>query len=180
MKMQAAKKPTTFISHSLIFLISFTAQWLHRKAAAHKQHNHHWQCVSRSPARSKHSCQNTTSNDERQGDSAPVTELSMLPHFRPDINKACTLSQKVSFCQLHIHLSKKTCIHTWFCWRRFWIASVKCLGCLVTESVMENLTAAEEILRFSYGGEDDSLYIFIKGRSVRVDKAQSDYMHFEK
>lgn len=161
-----------FISHSLIFFISFAAQRLHWKAAAHKQHNHHWRCVSRSRALSKHSCQNITSNDERQGDSAPVTELSMLPHSLPDINKACTLSQEVSFCQLHIHLSKQKLIHTWLCWGRFWIASVKCLGCLVTESVTENMTATEEILRFSYGGEDGSLYIFINGRSVRVNKAQ--------
>lgn len=34
------------------------------------------------------------------------------------------------------------------------------------------MTAAEEILRFSYGGEDGILYIFINGRSVRVNKAQ--------
>lgn len=113
------------------------AQRLHWKAAAHKQHNHHRRCVSRSRALSKHSCQNITSDDERQGDSAPVTELSMLPHSLLDINKACALAQEVSLCQLHIHLSTQKLIHTWLCWGRFWIASVKCLWYLVKEFVLE-------------------------------------------
>lgn len=113
------------------------AQQLHWKAAAHKQHNHHRRCVSRSRALSKHSCQNITSDDERQGDSAPVTELSMLPHSLLDINKACAFAQEVSLCQLHIHLSKQKLILTWLCWGRFWIASVKCLWYLAIEFVLE-------------------------------------------
>lgn len=35
----------------------------------------------------------------------------------------------------------------------------------MTECFPENMTAAEEILRFSYGGEDGNLYVFINGRN---------------
>lgn len=147
-------------------LYLFAAQRLHWKAAAHKQHNHHRRCVSCSRALSKHSCQNITSDDERQGDSAPVTELSMLPHSLLDINKACALAQEVSLCQLHVHLSNKNSYILGSVEGDS--ASVNCLWCLVREFVLENMT------------EDGNLCICIVGKRGTVSEAQYRLFSYRK